>query len=151
MTITPETTCPYCRGTFRAVALHDALADVDRLTRERDAERKAHMDLMAERNQLHAERDAALVTLATLREAAEHAHDRSPCCDASWASGPDPDLGAALTASADPAATGARLLAEAEERGARWAYDVEFGISDSAERVVLAAKACHAARERGVR
>lgn len=28
---TPETTCPYCRGTFRAVALHDAIADADRL------------------------------------------------------------------------------------------------------------------------
>lgn len=57
-------------ASLRAEALADTLrtnAERERLVRERDEARKAYMDLMAERNQLHAERDAAI----------EHADGRS--------------------------------------------------------------------------
>jgi len=104
-------------GTAHSDYLARLRAEVDRLTRERDAAERALADAHPMLARLvEAERDhgAALVTLAMLREAAE----RSIVCHCGGSSGcPWTELHRALTASADPAATGARLLAEAEERG----------------------------------
>lgn len=153
-------------------------AEVERLTRERDDARVLAQDLIAGVCRLHDadprydhgceacdgkvhrenvahERDAALVTLATLR--AEHA--RYMCADT--AAETFLDECAALLA-AEPAATGAKVIAEAEERGADWGIKAVAAVVDpilgfhqvrSGTLIpglpVVAAEVCRAARERG--
>ena len=77
-------------------------------------------DLAAEVSRLSAERDALAVSLATLREAARVAGHIAviPYTDAGNEA--VRNLDDALTATASPAEHGARVIEEAEARGAAW-------------------------------
>ncbi len=71
--MTPETTCPYCRGTFRALALSDALDALYEERLESAAWRAKCLDKGDCARAFKAERDAALAREARLRAAAERA------------------------------------------------------------------------------
>ena len=93
-----------------------AVAEVERLTRERDEIDALAQRFSAEALAAAASRDAALVTLAPLAKAAFEYTNVSSSKGLDDGSAYDA-LDDALAAAADPAKAGARLLTEAEARG----------------------------------
>ncbi len=102
---------------------------------------------------LRAERDAAMALVAKLVEAVRKACVASEPADSATAAVRAAILGAHATAlGTGPVQVGAHIIAEAEERGARWAMEAvglpTIGASPTAWRRVKAAEVCRAARER---